>query len=110
MGLPVQFFIRSVWRTQHRPIVEVSAEDSEDVDVAEAAVIVVVDAAVVVVVDYIQSWALLELSRTFDEFCGYLSLGCCVGACPAVVVVPICDSVPSHVSSNKRPVIAVVPV
>merc|ERR1711982_282557 len=30
---------------------EVSAEDSEDVDVAEAAVIVVVDAAVVVVVD-----------------------------------------------------------
>merc|ERR1711953_769298 len=47
MGLPVQFFIRSVWRTQHRPIVE----DSEDVDVAEAAVIVVVDAAVVVVVD-----------------------------------------------------------
>merc|ERR1711884_40840 len=51
MGLPVQFFIRSVWRTQHRPIVEVSAEDSEDVDVAEAAVIVVVDAAVVVVVD-----------------------------------------------------------
>merc|ERR1712029_942414 len=51
MGLPVQFFIRSVLRTQHRPIVEVSAEDSEDVDVAEAAVIVVVDAAVVVVVD-----------------------------------------------------------
>merc|ERR1711993_12658 len=51
MGLPVQFFIRSVWRTQHRPIVVVSAEGSEDVDVAEAAVIVVVDAAVVVVVD-----------------------------------------------------------
>merc|ERR1711860_105105 len=51
MGLPVQFFIRSVWRTVDRPIVEVSAEDSEDADVAEAAVTVVVDVAVVVAED-----------------------------------------------------------
>merc|ERR1712018_1014242 len=51
MGLPVLLIIRSVWRTLHQPIVEVSEVVLEDVDAAEEVVVAeAVEVAVVVAV------------------------------------------------------------
>merc|ERR1712018_488598 len=52
MGLPVLLIIRSVWRTLHQPIVEVSEVVLEDVDAAEEVVVAeaVVEAEVAAVV------------------------------------------------------------